>query len=80
MKYWGAIGSFERQVESVKTEIEAQNMLPMAIVDTDGIAGIWTLTGITLSILRTSDPMHFSISVWSSLSNGQILRTDILLV
>ncbi len=46
MKYWGAIGSFERQVESVKTEIEAQNMLPMAIVDADGIAGIWTTTKV----------------------------------
>lgn len=61
MKYWGAPGAFERQVESVKTEIEAQNMLPMAIVDTDGIAGIWTTTkvidnGIELMVNRLAVP------------------------
>ena len=61
MKYWGAPGSFERQVESVKTEIEAQNMLPMVIVDTDKIAGIWTTTkvidnGIEMMVNRLASP------------------------
>lgn len=42
MKYWGAMGSFERQVESVLKYVDEQNMLPMVLKDEDNIAGIWT--------------------------------------
>ena len=61
MKYWGGIGSFERQVESVKTEVLAQNMLPMVVVDSDGIEGIWTTekvidNGIEAMVNRLAAP------------------------
>ena len=46
MKYWGAIGGFERQVDSVKKYVDSQNMLPMVVIDEKGIHGIWTNTKI----------------------------------
>ena len=42
MKYWGAIGGFERQVDTVLRYVESQNMTPMLAKDKDNKYGIWT--------------------------------------
>ena len=41
MKYWGAIGGFERQVDTVLRFVDEQNMIPM-LAKKDGEFGIWT--------------------------------------
>lgn len=46
MKYWGYLGSHERQVESVLKIVEEENMLPFVTKDEKKIPGVWTTTGV----------------------------------
>lgn len=46
MKYWAAIGSAERQVESMAKEVDKAGMTPFLTRDENGIPGIWTTTAV----------------------------------
>lgn len=63
MKYWAAIGSVERQVESAAKEVEAERMTPFLTRDEKGIAGIWTTprlidNGISSLVSRFAPPQE----------------------
>lgn len=61
MKYWGAIGGFERQVDTVLRHVDDQNMQPMLAKGGDGICGIWMSAktiddGLSMLVSRYAAP------------------------
>lgn len=64
MKYYGAAGYFERQVESVLKIVDDENMVPMILADPkDNIKGLWMTgrvidDGVTMLVSRNAAPQN----------------------